>query len=48
MASSATSSVRRTASLIGKRRIKVYPAEEALGLVFMFIGDTDAEVPPLR
>src|SRR6185295_10347569 len=34
--------------LIGKRRIKVYPVEEALGLVFIFIGDNEAEVPPLR
>ncbi len=34
--------------LIGKRKIKIYPVEEALGLVFVFVGDADAEVPPLR
>ena len=34
--------------LIGKRRIKIYPVEEALGIVFVFVGDADAAVPPLR
>jgi carbazole 1,9a-dioxygenase terminal dioxygenase component len=34
--------------LIGKRRIKVYPVEEALGMVFVFIGDADARQPPLQ
>lgn len=34
--------------LIGKRKIKIYPVEEALGLVFVFVGDADAETPPLR
>ena len=36
-----------TSQLIGKRRIKVYPVEEALGMVFVFVGDHDAAVPPL-
>jgi len=34
--------------LIGKRRIKIYPVEEALGIVFVFVGDADATVPPLH
>jgi carbazole 1,9a-dioxygenase terminal dioxygenase component len=33
--------------LIGKKRIKIYPVEEALGLVFAFIGDADYATPPL-
>ena len=33
--------------LIGKRRIKTYPVAEALGLVFVFVGDADFAVPPL-
>ncbi len=34
--------------LIGKRKIKIYPVQEALGLVFVFVGDSDATVPPLH
>ena len=33
--------------LIGKRRIKVYPVQEALGVVFVFVGDADIVTPPL-
>lgn len=33
--------------LIGKRRIKIYPVEEAKGMVFVFIGDKDFVTPPL-
>lgn len=33
--------------LIGKRKIKTYPVEEAQGMVFAFIGDDTATVPPL-
>jgi carbazole 1,9a-dioxygenase len=34
--------------LIGKARIKVYPVEEAQGMIFVFIGDEGVEVPPLK
>jgi carbazole 1,9a-dioxygenase terminal dioxygenase component len=34
-------------SAIGKRRIKTYPVEEAKGMVFAFVGDSDFDVPPL-
>ena len=33
--------------LIGKRRIKIYPVQEALGVVFVFVGDADFATPPL-
>lgn len=33
--------------LIGKRKIKIYPVQEAKGLIFAFIGDADFAVPPL-
>jgi carbazole 1,9a-dioxygenase terminal dioxygenase component len=33
--------------LIGRAKIKVYPVEEAQGLVFVFIGDPGVAVPPL-
>ena len=33
--------------LIGKRRIKVYPVQEALGVVFVFVGDAELATPPL-
>ena len=33
--------------IIGKRRIKTYPVEEAKGLIFVFVGDDDYERPPL-
>lgn len=33
--------------LIGKRRIRIYPVEEAKGLVFVFVGDKDYAPPPL-
>lgn len=32
---------------VGRARIKVYPVEEAQGMVFVFIGDDDGEAPPL-
>jgi carbazole 1,9a-dioxygenase terminal dioxygenase component len=32
---------------IGHRRIKTYPVTEAKGMVFVFIGDDSAKVPPL-
>lgn len=32
---------------IGRKKIKTYPAEEAKGLVFLFVGDEGAAVPPL-
>lgn len=34
-------------ALIGKRRIKTYPVEEAKGLVFVFVGDEADDIPPL-
>ena len=34
-------------SHIGRAKIKVYPVEEAQGMLFVFIGDKDVEVPPL-
>lgn len=34
--------------LIGKRKIKIYPAQEAKGLIFVFVGDSDFPVPPLQ
>lgn len=34
-------------NVIGRRRIKTYPIEEAKGVVFVFIGDEDYDVPPL-
>ncbi|MBW7836055.1 MAG: Rieske 2Fe-2S domain-containing protein [Sphingomonadales bacterium] len=34
-------------AVIGKKRIKTYPVEEAKGLVFVFVGDVDYPVPPL-
>ena len=33
--------------LIGNHRIKVYPTEEAQGLIFVFVGDENYEAPPL-
>lgn len=33
--------------LIGKKRIKTYPTEEAKGLVFVFVGDRHETLPPL-
>lgn len=33
--------------VIGKRKIKAYPVEEAKGLIFVFVGDDDQPVPPL-
>jgi carbazole 1,9a-dioxygenase terminal dioxygenase component len=33
--------------LVGRARIKVYPVQEAQGMVFVFIGDPGVEVPPL-
>jgi len=32
---------------IGRKGVKSYPVEEAKGLVFVFVGDDGAEVPPL-
>ncbi|SAL80861.1 Rieske (2Fe-2S) domain-containing protein [Caballeronia arvi] len=32
---------------IGRRKVKTYPVQEAKGLVFVFVGDDDAKVPPL-
>jgi carbazole 1,9a-dioxygenase len=34
--------------IIGKKKIETYPIEEAKGVVFVFIGDRDVPVPPLR
>jgi carbazole 1,9a-dioxygenase terminal dioxygenase component len=33
--------------LIGKHKIKVYPVEEAKGVVFVFVGDDNYNAPPL-
>lgn len=33
---------------IGNRRIKTYPVQEAKGIVFVFVGEDNFEVPPLR
>ncbi|HLY55763.1 MAG TPA: Rieske 2Fe-2S domain-containing protein [Stellaceae bacterium] len=33
--------------LIGRHRIKVYPVEEAQGLIFVFVGDENYNAPPL-
>jgi carbazole 1,9a-dioxygenase terminal dioxygenase component len=33
--------------LIGRAKIKVYPVDEAQGMVFVFIGDPGIDVPPL-
>lgn len=35
-------------SVIGRRRIKTYPVREAKGMVFVFVGDDDFELPPLE
>ena len=35
-------------ALIGRNRVKIYPVEESLGLVFVFVGDADFVTPPLR
>jgi carbazole 1,9a-dioxygenase len=35
-------------NVIGRKRIKVYPVEEHKGAIFVFVGDSDHEVPPLR
>lgn len=37
----------QSSAVIGKRRLKVYPVEEAKGLVFVFVGDEDYTPPPL-
>lgn len=34
--------------VIGKKRIQTYPIEETKGVVFVFVGDPDYAVPPLR
>lgn len=34
-------------SHIGRTRIKVYPVEEAQGLIFVYIGDEGVNIPPL-
>lgn len=34
-------------SVIGRRRVRTYPCQEAKGLVFVFIGDEDFTPPPL-
>lgn len=34
-------------SLIGNRRVRTYPVEEAKGVVFVFVGDEDFDTPPL-
>lgn len=34
-------------TVIGKRRIKTYPVQEAQGIVFVFVGDDDFAPPPL-
>ena len=34
-------------NVIGRRKVKTYPVEEAKGLVFVFIGDDDFDTPPL-
>jgi carbazole 1,9a-dioxygenase len=34
-------------AVIGKRRIKTYPVQEAQGIVFVFVGDDSAAVPAL-
>jgi carbazole 1,9a-dioxygenase terminal dioxygenase component len=36
-----------TSSAIGRRKIKVYPAEEAKGLIFVFLGDEGYPTPAL-
>lgn len=34
-------------NVIGRRKIKTYPAQEAKGVVFIFVGDDDFAPPPL-
>nr|BAJ61377.1 terminal oxygenase component of carbazole 1,9a-dioxygenase [carbazole-degrading bacterium OC6S] len=34
-------------NIIGKRHVKTYPVQEAKGLVFVFVGDEDFDVPDL-
>lgn len=34
--------------LIGKLSIKVYPVQEKYSMIFIFVGDSDYEVPPLE
>ena len=36
-----------SSAVIGKRRLKTYPIREAKGLIFVFVGDDDIEIPPL-
>lgn len=33
--------------LIGRKKLKTFPAQEAKGVIFLFIGDNDREPPPL-
>ncbi|HEX7659024.1 MAG TPA: Rieske 2Fe-2S domain-containing protein [Pseudonocardiaceae bacterium] len=35
-------------SLIGKARVRTYPTEEFAGIVWVFVGDEDYEVPPIE
>lgn len=37
----------QSSTVIGRRRIKTYPVEEAQGLIFVFVGDDDFDPPPL-
>jgi carbazole 1,9a-dioxygenase terminal dioxygenase component len=36
------------ANVIGRRRLKTYPVQEAKGAIFVFVGDETTEPPPLR
>lgn len=35
-------------AVIGKKRIRTYPVQEAKGLIFVFVGDESDSLPPLR
>ncbi|MET0657017.1 MAG: Rieske 2Fe-2S domain-containing protein [Steroidobacteraceae bacterium] len=34
-------------SAVGTRHVKTYPVQEAKGMVFVFVGDADFQIPPL-
>lgn len=36
-----------SSAVIGRRKLKTYPVEEAQGLIFVFVGDEDSATPPL-
>jgi carbazole 1,9a-dioxygenase len=36
-----------SSAVVGRRKLKTYPVEEAQGLIFVFVGDDDVLAPPL-